>query len=404
MTEARLLYEVTRWEFLRWFKIKDQIKGFVVSALLGLAVWGGFALFQRAQEVPPAALAVSGLGDTAVAASVDAPFELVPGFADRDAAFAALAAGEVDGVLRVEPGGGAELWIDRDPPWRRELEAFLGAAKQRRGFAEAGIAPDALAAILAPVSLRVLSPSAGGEGAGPPAVRGTLADKVGAGIVLGLMTLGIFVGLSYQFIVITGEKQLRVTELVVSAIRPQVWIDGKILGISLLALTSTCIYGLQSLVFLGISRVVGFELPIPAGMTDPGLWMGILALAVGGFLFWTTFFGLVAATIDDPNTSARGGLMILPIVPIAFAFLGLGNPDSPAMRVLSMLPPTASPVMTVRLLLGEVRGWELALALVFLAVGVWAVRRAAGKIFGLAILMVGKEPTWREMARWIRRV
>jgi hypothetical protein len=29
-------------------------------------------------------------------------------------------------------------------------------------------------------------------------------------------------------------------------------------------------------------------------------------------------------------------------------------------------------------------------------------RRAAGKIFAVAMLLYGKEPTWREMRRWVR--
>ena len=42
------------------------------------------------------------------------------------------------------------------------------------------------------------------------------------------------------------------------------------------------------------------------------------------------------------------------------------------------------------------------LALVLLAAAAWFFRRAAGKIFGTAVLMSGKELTVREVWRWTR--
>ena len=79
-----------------------------------------------------------------------------------------------------------------------------------------------------------------------------------AGLLVGLMMLGVFTGIAYQFIVITGEKQLRVTEQVVSAITPQMWIDGKILGISLLAFCHhRHVRGQRSRFRRSVSRVFG---------------------------------------------------------------------------------------------------------------------------------------------------
>jgi ABC-2 type transport system permease protein len=33
---------------------------------------------------------------------------------------------------------------------------------------------------------------------------------------------------------------------------------------------------------------------------------------------------------------------------------------------------------------------------------IWLLRRAAGKIFHLGMLIYGKEPNWREIWRWAR--
>jgi hypothetical protein len=45
--------------------------------------------------------------------------------------------------------------------------------------------------------------------------------------------LSVFIGVGVPFSVITGEKTQRLTEAIVSAVSPQVWIDGKTLGTSL---------------------------------------------------------------------------------------------------------------------------------------------------------------------------
>ena len=91
------------------------------------------------------------------------------------------------------------------------------------------------------------------------------------------------------------------------------------------------------------------------------------------------------------------------VMPVVARYgLGLERPDTLMMRILSILPPTSPTILTLRLVLTEVPWWEVALALALLAVAIWLLRRAAGKVFGLAILMYGKEPSWRETLRWIR--
>ena len=64
---------------------------------------------------------------------------------------------------------------------------------------------------------------------GAPA--GGRGERVAIIVVIVLMLMTVFTGMSYIFVSITGEKQIRVTEQVVSAIPAQAWIDGKILGL-----------------------------------------------------------------------------------------------------------------------------------------------------------------------------
>ena len=44
--------------------------------------------------------------------------------------------------------------------------------------------------------------------------------------------------------------------------------------------------------------------------------------------FWFCFFGLVASTISDPNSSSRSSFLFLPFFPLSAALVGFGNPDA----------------------------------------------------------------------------
>jgi ABC-2 type transport system permease protein len=276
-----------------------------------------------------------------------------------------------------------------------ELKAALDAASREARLRRADLSAAELDALLESFRLDVAFPEADRARAG----RG---EKVFAGIFVGLMLLGVLLGNSYLFIGITGEKQQRVTEQVIAAIPPQVWIDGKILGLSAVAFVSVvnlCVGGLLGNLIL---RAFGRGFSLPVTVVDPILLGQLAILALLGFFLWFAFFGAIAATIDDPNTSARSAFVLLPFLPLSFAFAAYRNPDSLLMTTLGWIPLTSPTLLPVRLVLTEVSPWTVLLATALLIATIGIFRRAAGKIFALGVLMHGKEPSWREMWRWIR--
>src|SRR5690625_5507453 len=76
----------------------------------------------------------------------------------------------------------------------------------------------------------------------------------------------------YQYTTITREKQMRITEQVVSAIHPQTWIDGKILGISGIGLTYVLYYGaLGMLSTAALVHYAGAPFGQALALISPGL-------------------------------------------------------------------------------------------------------------------------------------
>jgi ABC-2 type transport system permease protein len=206
--------------------------------------------------------------------------------------------------------------------------------------------------------------------------------------------------MAYLMTGITGEKQLRVTESVVSAISPQAWIDGKVIGITAYALT-----GVGNLVIGGLVVAVAARLAtdfrMPPISVRPGTIVIIALIAVLGMILWNCFFAAVAATIDDPNTSTRSSLLMLPVVPVGMAFIVFRDPDTLLSRVLALFPLTSAPSMPARMVLSDPGIAEIVLSMALLIGAIWLTRRIAGRIFEVGMLLYGKEPTWREIARWI---
>jgi ABC-2 type transport system permease protein len=393
---SRVVWTIAVWEFWRWFKLKDFLVSFAVSLVVGALAFVGmrYLLEDRGPEVR---IAWSG------------PEELAPRFPEgsrirverargRSAAEleAAVARKELDGVLTWRGAEGVELFAAKKPGWQAELVEVLQAEHSRRQIAASGLEPARLAAILAPL---------------PVATRwgdqGASRIKLIVALLMTLfMLFGVFVGSAYLFTGITGEKQLRVTEQVVSAVRPQAWIDGKILGTTLFALVSMAAYTFASLAIGPLWNLVAggwYRLPWSWDVVPLGGLLTYFLLAVLGMLLWFALLAAVCATINDPNTSGRSAALFIPVLCSLPGFLVFKDPDLPLLRVLGWIPFTSPGVLPARLAAGDVRGWEIGLAVGLLLAAIWLARLAAGRVFGMAILIHGKEPSWQEIWKAARR-
>ena len=393
MTAWHMTWEVARWEFRRFLKPKQLLISMVTMLVTGSVTFGIARVIGRGR-VDVANVALVGgdriglAADTLGKRVVLQPRTLGSEAALRDSA----QRGDLDGLLVVHDAGRAELIVRRDPPWRMELEQALNGVAVRHRLAESGLEAGALQRLAAPMSVELTAAPGGGPGRG---------ERLLTGAVLTLSLLGLTIGMGFIFAGITGEKQQRVTEQVISAIKPQQWIDGKILGLAGVALVNTLVTavtfgGLFATFMLATGR--SFTLTVD----QPWLIPLLVLFPLLGFALWFAFLSAVAATIDDPHTSTKGSLLMIPLIPVAVAGLLFTRADTTIAQFFGVFPLTSSSVLPLRLLLAEVAPWEVPLALALLAGVIWVLRRAAGKIFALGMLMYGKEPTIREMWRWAR--
>lgn len=396
MNNWRMVFEVARWEFLRFFKPKELLMTLLLAAAGAAAGFWSGDLIDWLSGGSKTKVAVLNPELLPFQLPPKSGIELVPAAGRSEAEWrAAVGRKEVAGLLILRSLDEAELFVYKQPVWQAQLMTALSTARREARLKTASVSPQELAALLAPFQINVSYHEAGGK----PAKK---AELVFALCFICLVLMGVFVGIAYLFAGITGEKQLRVTEQVVAAISPQTWIDGKILGLSAMGLVGVLNLGGGALIAVLAAKLFGANLPIPLAMIHPILLLQFLTMAVLGFMLWFSFFAAIAATINDPQNSARSAFMFLPFLPLSFAFAALKNPDTWLMKLLGILPFTSPALMPARLALTEVAAWEFLLAVILLIGAIWLLRRAAGKIFGLGVLMYGKEPSFREMWRWVR--
>jgi ABC-2 type transport system permease protein len=388
MTRARQMWTVAGWEFRRYFKWKDQLYGILFFiGISGLAWFAGW-------------LGTRDDRDTVTIAVVGSPppaagrVTFVAAAATDSARLQAVRAGDIDGVLTERADGQWELLVEKEPSYRTQLGQLLGDQLRRERLATMGLTEAELARFLEPARLdvRFLDPERGERGG---------AEKVAAGIVIFIMCMAVLNSLAYLLTGITSEKQTRVTECVVSAISPQAWIDGKVLGITGFTLVSMANMAVGSLVLAFAARFV-WDFPWPDGAIRASVILTLVLFGVLGLLLWNSFFAAVAATINDPNTSARTSLMMLPLIPVVMSIAVLRDPESLISRFLAVFPLTSAPALPMRMVLGDPGLLEIVTSIVLLAGAIWLMRRLAGGIFEVGMLIYGKEPTLREMARWAR--
>jgi ABC-2 type transport system permease protein len=412
MSARRTVLEVARWEFLRFFKLKDQVLTFVIVLAVGIGIWAVGKIAEKS---------LARRATIAVVAPADFRIDLPPGsrlvLARRSDAERANLRREVeerslDGLLIVSSADSATLRVAKNVPWESELETAFQAASKEARLRTMGLSREDEA--------RISRPGAWSVDHGSPGERERRrAAGIWSAVFVGLTLLGLYMGSAFLLIAITGEKRLRVTEQVVSAITPQTWIDGKILGLSGVACATTVnlavaivVTGmitafLDSLTSGGraaieVASASGEVVDVSLWMVDPWFLLIAVVFAVLGFFFWFTLFAAVASTIDDPNTSSRNIFLFAPMIPASISFLGLRDPDGPLMRVLALLPFSSPAALPVRVAVGEPALWEGILSFALLVGSIALFRRAAGKVFGLGMLLYGKEPRWSEVWRWVR--
>lgn len=383
---------VAKWEFLRFFKWKQQL----ISYLLMMAVMAAVALWSYFTDESRKVYRIAVPAEFSISNTEQFQFQR-PTIA-LDEQLAQLKADESwHGVITLNTTGSDQhsvvLHTLAAKKWQQQLETELADYFRQQYAAKLQLTPAQLAQLQQPLTIDYAYLDENFKGKDTP-------EKM---IALGVLIL-LFIGLSTAFgqvlLSITGEKQQRVTEQLYAIVTPQQWMDGKVLGHSLSAMKAMLTSALVMLLVFIVVSVVVREDGVNLGWLNWGVVAWLVPFALLGVLLSACFMGAIAASIDDPNTSGKGAVMMITWLPMLFTYLVIDSPTGTAMMILSWLPITSFAAMPVKMAMVDLPWWQPALSLILLVAAVWWMRRVAGRIFLRGMQMYGKEPSWGQIVGW----
>jgi ABC-2 type transport system permease protein len=204
---------------------------------------------------------------------------------------------------------------------------------------------------------------------------------------------------------VVGEKASRVYEVLLASVRPESLMLGKLVGVGGAGLTQMAIWAVLALVLSGSSMAASLG---PGGLASYGVTplklVFFVMYFVLGFLFYSALSAGFGATVGSEQEVQQFGMLIALPQTVGFVLMPyiLGNPNSPAAVLLSLLPPWTPIVMILRMAAMAVPWYQLLLSVVLMIAAIVCLLWGASRIYRVGILMYGKRPTLPEMLRWMR--
>ncbi|MDD1475512.1 ABC transporter permease [Arthrobacter sp. H16F315] len=337
--------------------------------------------------------------DTAAEAQKSAQFSIAYTDASglitaADAAiFGATAADSPDAGIRAVQSGAVDAYFDY--PARPESTAVRAYGVDKGIFENGKYAAVAQAILARAVEQKIGAPQlsvlANGKLQIETVTYSGAKESGGLGSVIPpLIFLVVFYGL---IVLLAGqmlnstleEKENRVTEMILTTLKPTTLIAGKVIALFAIGLV-------QMLVFLSpivIARLFFPEelslaaLNLPPLILDPvRMTVGLLILA-GGFALFTTTLVAIGAVMPTAKEAGNfmGAMMALIFVPFYAVALVVSDPQSPIVQIFTFFPFSAPVTALLRNGFGSLSLLEAGIVIVILYLGAAVMLRVAVRLF-----------------------
>ncbi|MEJ5264747.1 MAG: ABC transporter permease [Bacteroidales bacterium] len=272
-------------------------------------------------------------------------------------------------------------------------------------------------------------------------------------------TLAMIVGytsgfLIYLFIFLFGsqvmrgvieEKTNRIIEVIVSSVRPFELMMGKIIGVAGVAILQFILWTGITFMLVSVGREALFpdlkressSLMMQQNVLQPEasktidssqvsgegegaltahavfeairqidfvvILSSFLFFFLGGYLLYGALFAAIGSLVDNEADTQQFMLPVtIPLILAIYVMINtINNPDSALSFWFSMIPLTSPIVMMVRIPFG-VPYWEVAVSMILLIAAFVFFTWFSAKIYRTAILMYGKQISYKEIWKWFK--
>lgn len=198
---------------------------------------------------------------------------------------------------------------------------------------------------------------------------------------------------------VATEKSSRAMELLITSARPSSLMFGKVFGAGCAGLlqfvlvlgTAYGAYQINEPYYTGAMSIMKtlFNLPVET------LLYALLCFVMGFFIYafiFAALASLVSRLEDLSNVITPATMLFVVVFVVVIVALNTGEVDTPLMIACSYIPLTSPMAMFVRITMGNVAGWEIAISVALMAAGAVALGYLGAAIYRIGVLMYGKPP------------
>jgi len=205
------------------------------------------------------------------------------------------------------------------------------------------------------------------------------------------------------------EKQTRVAEVVLSSVKSNTLLMGKVLGIGAVGFLQLAIWMAIATLMMYLRGPVLVKFGVQAqafALPELSVAMAFIILLcfLLGFLFYAGLFAAVGAMVSTEQDAQQAQLPVVLLLVLSLAMVQgvITNPDGNVSRMLTLIPFSAPIILPLRLSLAPVPDGELALSLTVLGVSAIVATLMASRLYRTGVLMYGKRPSLKEAWRWMK--
>jgi ABC-2 type transport system permease protein len=196
------------------------------------------------------------------------------------------------------------------------------------------------------------------------------------------------------------EKSSRVMEVLLSTVRAQELMAGKILGVGAVGVTQVLIWVATALVFT-FPSMAGYMHDVHL---SPVALLLFVVFYLGGYLLYSAMYAALGAAVNSEQEAQQWQMLIMSplILCTVMMMIVMRQPSAPVSVWASMIPFFSPLLMYLRISIQMPPVWQIVLSIGLLAVTIWFIAVLCARIYRVGVLMYGKRPTLPEIIKWLK--